>query len=78
VRDIGSELGVAHVLEGSVQKACTENADRLDLETESLNVGHDGSADISPFEPGWLAPQVEEPSWSRECRAEVCLSLPKI
>ena len=22
VRDIGSELGVAHVLEGSVQKAC--------------------------------------------------------
>lgn len=30
---------------------CTENADRLDLEEESLNGGHDGRADISSFEP---------------------------
>jgi len=34
----------------------------FDLMTESLNVGHDGRADILPLEPGCLALQVEGPT----------------
>ena len=41
---------------------CTENVVRIDLEEESLNVDHDGPADISLLEPDLLAPQVQEPT----------------
>src|SRR5215470_8492021 len=35
--------------------------------TESLNVGHDGRADILRLEPGCLALQAQEPTRSGEC-----------
>jgi hypothetical protein len=47
----------------------TENLIRFDRMTESLNFGCDGRIDISPFEPGCLALQAEEPNWSGECGA---------
>jgi len=48
---------------------------RIDLEEESPNVGHDGRANISPFEHGWLDPQVEEPTWSRNAALRHQLSV---
>jgi hypothetical protein len=39
----------------------------FDLITESLNVGHDGRADILRLEPGCLALQAQEPTRSGEC-----------
>ena len=41
---------------------CAENFIRIDLVTESHNVGHDGRADISLLELGCLALQVQEPT----------------
>jgi hypothetical protein len=41
---------------------CTENVVGIDLEEESLNVGHDGRTDISLPEPDYLAAQVQEPT----------------
>ena len=41
---------------------CTENLVRFDLTKESLNVDHNGRADILPLEPGRLALQVQEPT----------------
>ena len=46
---------------------CTENLVRVDLMRESLNVGHDGRADILHLEPGCLALQAQEPTRSGEC-----------
>ena len=40
----------------------SENLVRIDPVTESLNVGTDDRADISLFEPGRLALQVQEPA----------------
>jgi hypothetical protein len=40
---------------------CIENFIRIDLIRESLNVGHDGRADIFLLEPGCRALQVQEP-----------------
>jgi hypothetical protein len=41
---------------------CTENLVRFDLTTESLNVGHNGRADILPLEPVRLDLQAQEPT----------------
>jgi hypothetical protein len=41
---------------------CIENLIRIDLVTESLNVGRDGRADIPPFEPGCVGLQTQEPA----------------
>jgi hypothetical protein len=39
---------------------CTENLVRFDLTPESLNVDHNGRADILPLEPGRLDLQAQE------------------
>jgi hypothetical protein len=41
---------------------CAENLIRIDLVTESLNVGGDGLANIPLLEPGCLALQIQEPA----------------
>jgi hypothetical protein len=54
--------GVCMVAQECPPGVCTENLVRVDLMRESLNVGHDGRADISLREPGCLALQVQEPT----------------
>jgi hypothetical protein len=43
-------------------RVCTENLVRFELTTESLNVDHNGRADILPLEPGRLDLQAQEPT----------------
>jgi hypothetical protein len=44
-----------------LRRVCTENLVRVDLMRESLNVGHDGRADISLREPGCLVFKFKSP-----------------